>query len=72
VWDGPIGQDLSDNDTSWDNDIWVKGTFENIRMLLPNNVFEDFQLEIGTNELGQAFSIYQYGFRRIETDEAPW
>ena len=72
IWDGPIGQDLSDNDTSWDNDIWVKGTFENIRMLLPNNVFEDFQLEIGTNELGQAFSIYQYGFRRIETDEAPW
>ena len=72
IFDGPIGQDLSDNDTSWDNDIWVKGTFENIRMLLPNNVFEDFQLEIGTNELGQAFSIYQYGFRRIETDEAPW
>lgn len=72
IWDGPIGQDLDDNDTSWDNDIWVKGTFENIRMLLPNNVFEDFQLEIGTNELGQAFSIYQYGFRRIETDEAPW
>lgn len=72
IWDGPIGQELPDNDTSWDNDIWVKGTFENIRMLLPNNVFEDFQLEIGTNELGQAFSIYQYGFRRIETDEAPW
>jgi hypothetical protein len=72
IWDGPITQELPDNDTSWDNDIWVKGTFENIRMLLPNNVFEDFQLEIGTNELGQAFSIYQYGFRRIETDEAPW
>ena len=72
IFDGPIGQDLPDNDTTWDNDIWVKGTFENIRMLLPNNVFEDFQLEIGTNELGQAFSIYQYGFRRIETDEAPW
>ena len=72
IWDGPIGQELPDNDTSWDNDIWVKGTFENIRMLLPNNVFEDFQLEIGTNELGQAFSIYQYGFRRIETDEVPW
>lgn len=72
IWDGPVTQELPDNDTSWDNDIWVKGTFENIRMLLPNNVFEDFQLEIGTNELGQAFSIYQYGFRRIETDEAPW
>lgn len=72
IFDGPIGQDLPDNDTSWDNDIWVKGTFENIRMLLPNNVFEDFQLEIGTNELGQAFSIYQYGFRRLETEEAPW
>ena len=72
IWDGPIGQDLPDNDTTWNNDIWVKGTFENIRMLLPNNVFEDFQLEIGTNELGQAFSIYQYGFRRLETEEAEW
>lgn len=72
IWDGPTGQELPDNDTTWDNDIWVKGTFENIRMLLPNNVFEDFQLEIGTNELGQAFAIYQYGFRRLETEEAPW
>lgn len=72
IWDGVEGQDLPDNDTEWDNDIWVRGTFDNIRMLLPNNVFEDFQLEIGTNEIGQAFSIYQYGFRRIETEEAPW
>lgn len=72
IWDGVQGQDLSDNDTTWDNDIWVRGTFELIRMLLPNNVFEDFQLEIGTNQLGQAFSIYEYGFRRIETDEEPW
>lgn len=72
IWDGPVTQDLPDNTTVWDNDIWVKGTFENIRMLLPNNVFEDFQIEIGTNQLGQAFSIYLYGFRRIETEETPW
>lgn len=72
IWDGPETQDMPDNLTLWDDDIWVKGTFENIRMLLPNNVFEDFQIEIGTNQSGQAFSIYQYGFRRIETEEAPW
>ena len=72
VWDGPSGQELPDNNTTWGDDIWVRGTFETIRMLLPNNVFEDFQLEIGTNELGQAFSIYEYGFRRIETEETPW
>ena len=70
IWEGIYDSD--DNNTTWDNDNWVKATFENIRMLLPNNVFEDFQLEIGTNELGQSFTIYQYGFRRIETEEAEW
>ena len=70
VWEGIY--DDPDNTTTWDNDNWVKGTFESIRMLLPNNVFEDFQLEITTPNLGQAFAIYEYGFRRIETEEAPW
>ena len=70
VWEGIYNND--DNTTTWDNDNWVKGTFESIRMLLPNNVFEDFQLEITTPEVGQAFAIYEYGFRRIETEEAPW
>ena len=60
------------NNTKWDVNQWASGTFENLRMLLPNNVFEDFQLEIGTNQLGQGFSIYCYAFRRIEAEEAPW
>ena len=69
-WEGVTNND--DNNTFWDEDQWASGTFENIRMLLPNNVFEDFQIEIGTKELGQSFAIYQYLFRRIETEEEPW
>lgn len=72
IWDGREGADLPNNDTVWNEDRWVTGSFEHIRMLLPNNVFDKFQLEIGTNTEGQAFAIYGYGFRRIETDEAPW
>ena len=72
IWDGVQGQDLPDNTTTWDNDDWVSGGFNGIRMLLPNNVFERFQVEFGTNELGQGFAIYGYAFRRIETEEAPW
>lgn len=69
-WEGITDND--DNNTFWDEDQWASGTFENIRMLLPNNVFEDFQIEIGTKELGQSFAIYQYSFRRIETEESEW
>ena len=69
-WEGVTNND--ENNTFWDEDQWASGTFENIRMLLPNNVFEDFQIEIGTKELGQSFAIYQYSFRRIETEEDPW
>jgi hypothetical protein len=63
---------IENNDTTWDTDVWTSGNFNSIRMLLPNNVFETFQLEIGTNTLGQAFAIYGYNFRRLETEEAPW
>lgn len=72
VWDGIEDQDLKNNDTVWDQDDWVTTGFNHIRMLLPNNVFDKFQLEIGTNQLGQSFAIYGYQFRRIETEEAPW
>lgn len=72
IWDGIQGQDLPDNITVWDEDDWVSGGFNGIRMLLPNNVFEKFQIEFGTDTLGQGFAIYGYDFRRIETDEAPW
>ena len=70
IWDGDTHIDT--NNTKWDQDVWTSGSFNSIRMLLPNNVFETFQLEIGTNELGQAFAIYGYNFRRVETEEAPW
>lgn len=70
IWDGDTH--IENNDTMWDKDVWTSGNFNSIRMLLPNNVFETFQLEIGTNTLGQAFAIYGYNFRRLETEEAPW
>ena len=70
IWDGIVP--LDDNDTYWDEDVWIRGTFDNIRMLLPNNVFEDFQLEFRTDTLNQAFYIYEYSFRRLETEEDPW
>lgn len=61
------------NDTVWDMDVWTSGYFNSIRMLLPNNVFEQFQLEIYIDgEDNQGFAINGYAFRRIETDEAPW
>lgn len=72
IWDGIEGQDLRDNYTRWDEDDWVISTFNDIRMVLPNNVFGKFQLEIGVNQTGQAFAIYGYQFRRVETEEAPW
>ena len=70
IWDGI--DDLGDNFTYWDEDEWVASGFQHIRMLLPNNVFEDFQVEIGTNTVGQGFAFYSMSFRRIEPDEAPW
>lgn len=69
VWEG---EESDTTTTSWDNDDWVTSEFRDIRMVLPNNVFENFQLEIGTNELGQGFAIYGYSFRRVEFEESPW
>lgn len=69
VWEG---KDSDTTTTLWDDDEWVTSEFRDIRMVLPNNVFEKFQLEIGTNELGQGFAIYGYSFRRIEFEESPW
>lgn len=54
------------------HDDWAKTTFDTIRMLLPNSIFESFQFEMKADEVGEGFHIYQYGFRRIETEEAPW
>lgn len=66
IWDS--------NKRKWDKDKWAKETFDSIRMLLPNSIFESFQVEFKTepDKLNQGFHIYQYGFRRIETEEAPW
>lgn len=71
IWDGDTH--IENNYTLWDNDVWTSGRFTSIRMLLPNNVFEQFQLEIYIDgEDNQGFAIDGYSFRRIETDEAPW
>lgn len=70
IWEGIV--DLGDNFTYWDEDEWVGSGFQHLRMLLPNNVFEDFQIEIGTNTVGQGFAFYSMSFRRIEPEEAPW
>lgn len=70
IWAGDEEND--NNFTYWDEDQWVDTGFKNIRMVLPNNVFEDFQVEIGTNQPGQSFAFYSLSFRRIEADEAPW
>lgn len=71
MWDGDVHNE--ENYTEWDKDVWTSGRFNSIRMLLPNNVFEQFQLEIYIDgEDNQAFAIDGYAFRRIETDEAPW
>ena len=64
--------DNGPEDSKWDEKNWSKLSFENIRMLLPNNVFEDFQVEFRAIKPGEHFCIYQYGFRRIETEEDPW
>ena len=71
MWDGDVHNE--ENYTEWDKDVWTSGRFNSIRMLLPNNVFEQFQLEIYIDgEDNQAFAIDGYAFRRIETDESPW
>ena len=70
VYEGTI--DNQNNDTEWDNDDWVSSEIRDLRMVLPNNVFSNFQIEIGTNTLGQSFAIYGYSFRRVEFEEAPW
>lgn len=68
IWAG----DEEPKDSKWNEKYWEKKRFENIRMLLPNNVFEDFQVEFRAIKKGEHFCIYQYGFRRIETEEDPW
>ena len=70
VYEGNINN--QNNDTEWDNDDWVSSEIRDLRMVLPNNVFSNFQIEIGTNEIGQSFAIYGYGFRRVEFEEVPW
>lgn len=70
VWDG--NEDLPNNKTLWDEEDWVTSEIKGLRMVLPNNVFDKFQIEIGTNELNQGFAIYGYSFRRVDFEEVPW
>lgn len=70
IWEG--GEDLPNNETLWDEEDWVSSEIKGLRMVLPNNVFDKFQIEIGTNELNQGFAIYGYAFRRVDFEEVPW
>lgn len=70
VWEGD--EDLPNNETLWDEEDWVSSEIKGLRMVLPNNVFDKFQIEIGTNELNQGFAIYGYAFRRVDFEEVPW
>lgn len=60
------------DDENWNDNNWAGGTFDTIRMVLPNNVFDSFQLKFSTDKDNPSFRIYKYGFRRIETEEVPW
>lgn len=70
IWEGE--EDLHNNETLWDEEDWVSSEIKGLRMVLPNNVFDKFQIEIGTNELNQGFAIYGYAFRRVDFEEVPW
>lgn len=75
VWDDESkhwGGINEDTDKEYKHDDWAKITFDTLRMLLPNSIFESFQFELKADKVGDGFHIYQYGFRRIETEEAPW
>ena len=71
VW-GNSDDTIDFDEENWNDNNWAGGTFESIRMVLPNNVFDNFQLEFSTDKDNPSFRIYKYGFRRIETEEVPW
>lgn len=68
VWDG----ETSITDTTWDNYDWVRTSLLDFRFPMELNMFENYQIELRTAELGQGFSCYGFGFRRAEYDEARW
>ena len=75
IWDDESkhwGGINTDTEKEYKHDNWSKITFDTLRMLLPNSIFESFQFELKADNVGDGFHIYQYGFRRIETEEAPW
>lgn len=70
IWDGETP--LPDNETTWDNNDWVRTSLLDFRFPMELNMFENYQIELRTAELGQGFSCYGFGFRRAEYDEARW
>lgn len=68
IWDG----ETSITDTTWDNYDWVRTSLLDFRFPMELNMFENYQIELRTAELGQGFSCYGFGFRRAEYDEARW
>ena len=67
VFDGEI--DDPNNFTNWDENDWAKSGFRTLRLLLENNFFQNYQIEICTKKLGDTFSIYGFDFRGVELEE---
>ena len=70
IWDGVTP--IDGNETTWDNNDWVRTSLLDFRFPMELNMFENYQIELRTAELGQGFSCYGFGFRRVEYDEARW
>ena len=70
VWSGSV--DDVTNTTAWDNNNWVKQNFATYRFPLEKAFFQNYQVEFASEEEGQSFTIMEFGFKRVEPEEAPW
>ena len=70
IWAGSV--DDVTNQTSWDNNNWVRQNFMTYRFPLEKSFFQNYQVEFATEEEGQSFTVMEFGFNRVEPEEAPW
>lgn len=70
MWAGDI--DNEDNTTSWDNNVWAKQQFGQLRFPTEQSFFRLYQIEFEARNVGQTFNVVCFGFNRVEAEEAPW
>ena len=70
VWEGSV--DDVTNLTTWDNNNWVKQNFMTYRFPLEKSFFQNYQVEFASEDDGQSFTVMEFGFNRVEPEEAPW